>query len=172
LTDEAVPDPTGTANTDYPGRASDEVHRVTAALLDRIGGLLPGAVGPDGGLRYDLLVSPDADAEPTSPERLRTQYLRANVAPTELYGLSRPGHLTHWRTPWSGHTNLVLAGDWTFTGININSFEGAVTSGALASYALTGSPTRDDIIGYGFLRAGGGEDRPGSPILERIRENG
>jgi hypothetical protein len=142
-------------------------------MLSRLGGLLPGVVGPDGGFRYDVLVAAGTHEDATGPERLRTQYLRANVVPTELYGLSRPGHLSHRRTPWqSGHTNLVLAGDWTFTGLNINSFEGAVTSGALASYALTGSPAKDDIIGYGFLRAGGGDDRPGSPILERLRANG
>jgi uncharacterized protein with NAD-binding domain and iron-sulfur cluster len=172
MDDEAVPDPTESSNTDYPERARAAVHRDTAAMLGRIGGLLPGAGGPDGVLRYELLVSAEPNEDRTGPERLRTQYLRANVAPTELYGVSRPGSASRRPKPWqSGHSNLVLAGDWTYTGININSFEGAVTSGALASYALTGSPGKDDIIGYGFLRTGGGEDRPGPPMLERIRAN-
>ncbi len=173
MDDESLPDPTETTNHDYPERASAAVHDETTSMLSRVGGLLPGTVGPDGGFRYDLLVSPaEADSDAAGPGRLQTQYLRANVVPTELYGLSRPGHLAHRRTPWqSGHTNLVLAGDWTFTGLNINSFEGAVTSGALASYALTGSPAKDDIIGYGFLRAGGGEDRPGPAMLNRLRAN-
>ena len=38
----------------------------------------------------------------------------------------------------SGFDNLVLAGDWIYTGFNVGSFEGAVMSGKLASLTLTG----------------------------------
>jgi hypothetical protein len=47
--------------------------------------------------------------------------------------------------------NLVLAGDWTYNGFNIGSFEGAVMSGKLASLTLTGAPTLDKVWGYDFL---------------------
>jgi uncharacterized protein with NAD-binding domain and iron-sulfur cluster len=48
----------------------------------------------------------------------------------------------------SGFDNLTLAGDWIYTGLNVGSFEGAATSGKLASHALTGAPALDTIIGY------------------------
>jgi uncharacterized protein with NAD-binding domain and iron-sulfur cluster len=165
------PQPGDPADCGYPATAHGRVTEETTKMMRQLHRLLPGLDGGDHG-RYSLLVSADGSNQPEGPERLSTQYLRANVFPTELYGLSRPGHLQHRRKAWeSGYANLVLAGDWTFTGLNINSFEGAATSGAIASYALTGTPEKRDIIGYGFLRPDCGADRPGSPILERLTGN-
>ena len=48
----------------------------------------------------------------------------------------------------SGFSNLVLAGDWIYSGINLGSFEGATCSGKLASYALSAYPPLASIIGY------------------------
>lgn len=87
--------------------------------------------------------------------RFGHQYWRANIDPNERYVPSPPGSVGARPKAWeSGFTNVALASDWIFTGINIGSFEGAVMSGLLASYALTGSPALPDISGYNFGRPG------------------
>ncbi|MDQ2861678.1 MAG: hypothetical protein M3T55_13360, partial [Pseudomonadota bacterium] len=48
----------------------------------------------------------------------------------------------------SGFDNLKLAGDWIYTGLNVGSVEATVMSGKLASFALSGAPALDTIIGY------------------------
>ena len=85
--------------------------------------------------------------------RFHHQYWRANIDPNERYVPSPPGSVGFRPKAWeSGFTNVALASDWIFTGINIGSFEGAVMSGMLASYALTGAPSLDEISGYSFGR--------------------
>jgi len=62
---------------------------------------------------------------------------------------SPPGSTACRLKAWgSGFTNLTLAGDWIYTGLNVGSFEGTVMSGKLASHALTGFPALDTIYGY------------------------
>ena len=78
---------------------------------------------------------------------LDDQYIRANIMPTERYILCVPGSSKH-RLPTHDpqeFTNLYLAGDWTKNGVNVGSMEGAVTSGLLASSALTGYPREENI---------------------------
>jgi len=87
--------------------------------------------------------------------RFQHQYWRANIDPNERYVPSLPGSVGFRPKAWeSGFTNVALASDWIFTGINIGSFEGAVMSGMLASYALTGLPQPSQISGYDFGRPG------------------
>jgi len=60
---------------------------------------------------------------------------------------------------------MALAGDWTYNGMNIGSIESAATSGAMASLALTGSPTIPEIPGLGFLHPDlRGPERPLMPV--------
>ncbi|HKE25746.1 MAG TPA: NAD(P)-binding protein [Bryobacteraceae bacterium] len=74
--------------------------------------------------------------------RLRSQYMRANVAGSELYVLSLPGSGKYRLKPGdSGCENLFLAGDWTENGINLGCVEAAVISGQMASRSICGSPT-------------------------------
>ncbi len=75
----------------------------------------------------------------TGPERAGEQYYRVNATPPERYVT------THTGTPqfrlWpnaSGLENVVLAGDWTRSGIDGGCMEAAVASGRLAADALTG----------------------------------
>ena len=93
------------------------------------------------------------DSAATGEARFHHQYWRANIDPNERYVPSPPGSVVYRPKAWeSGFTNVALASDWIFPGINIGSFEGAVMSGMLASYALTGSPTLSEISGYHFGR--------------------
>lgn len=75
--------------------------------------------------------------------RLMAQYMRANIAPSERYVLSRAGTIeARIRADNTGYKNLALAGDWIDNPQNLGSFEASVMSGMLASRALTGFPQK------------------------------
>jgi uncharacterized protein with NAD-binding domain and iron-sulfur cluster len=121
--------------------------------------ILPGAgTNPATPEAFDmgaLWCPPESDA--TGEARFDHQYWRANIDPNERYVPSPPGTAALRPKAWeSGASNLALASDWIFTGMNIGSFEGAVMSGMLAAHALTGAPGLDAIAGYGFARPDGG----------------
>ncbi len=107
-------------------------------------------VGFDFGLLVDTMgaIEPDG-VENVGIARIESQYWRANIDPSERYVTSPPGSTQHRLKAWdTGFSNLVVAGDWIYTGINVGSVEGTVMSGKLASYALSGAPALDSIIGY------------------------
>lgn len=145
---------------DYPKKMSDQVKANAIKYLDHaMGRLMPrginkarGGVGKPEALDYSLLVG----ALPGSgPEAFETQFWRANIDPTELYVQSPPGSTRYRLKPWdTGYSNLLVAGDWTYTGLNVGSVECAVMSGRLASYGITGLPLLKDIPGYPTPPAG------------------
>ena len=101
---------------------------------------------------FDALWCPPASTA-QGEERFAAQYWRANIDPNERYVPSPPGSVGFRPKAWeSGFTNVALASDWIFTGINIGSFEGAVMSGMLAAYALAGAPLPSAVSGYDFGR--------------------
>jgi len=144
------------SDTDYPRRQSERVKtQCIQYLQSNIGTMLPNATvrannpaGDPNGLDFDLLVdtnNPDAQGV----KRFDSQFWRANIDPTERYVTSPPGSIDCRIEAWgSGFDNLTLAGDWIYTGLNVGSFEGATMSGKLASYALSGAPALNTIIGY------------------------
>ena len=103
-------------------------------------------IGPPDALDYSLLVG----ALPGQGEgAIETQFIRANIDPTERYVQSPPGSTQFRVRPWeTGFSNLLVAGDWTYTGLNVGSVECAVMSGRLVSNAITGSPPLSAIPGY------------------------
>ena len=147
---------------DYPARQRARVrHQAIQYLQASVGPLLPNATtnvsNPPGdpvGLDFNLLV--DTRPSPTpggsaaiGMKRFESQFWRANIDPTERYVATPPGSTRYRLKAWeTGFTNLVIAGDWIYTGLNVGSLEGTVMSGKLASYALSGAPTLDTIIGY------------------------
>jgi uncharacterized protein with NAD-binding domain and iron-sulfur cluster len=108
------------------------------------------AVAPPGSktLDWTLLFGSQAKGE----ERIDSQWLHANINPTERYVLS-PVKFNAYRLPAdeSGFDNLVLAGDWTRTAINAGCVEAAVMSGMAASRAVCGHP--ETIHGEHFMEA-------------------
>jgi hypothetical protein len=128
--------------------------RATAEDLARrhLGFLFPDAVHPrgDGCLDWDLLI--DDRPDPAHGERrLDAQWIRANVSPSERFTLSVARSWRYRLAPGdSKFDNLVICGDWTDTTFNIGNVECTVMSGRLASNALTGSPPKSDIWGWGF----------------------
>ena len=140
----------------YPSRMKAKVRQTAIDYLDTaIGGLMPLAInggahqpGPPAALDYGLLV--DTRPNPgTGSARIDSQFIRANIDPTERYVTSPPGSTRHRMRAWeTGIANLVIAGDWTYTGLNVGSVECTVMSGKLASHAVTGLPALQDIPGY------------------------
>lgn len=138
----------------YPKRQHDKVTKNAVDYLNKnIGPLMPLAInkqrqgiGPPDALDYSLLVG----ALPGQGEgAIETQFIRANIDPTERYVQSPPGSTQFRMRPWqTGFSNLLVAGDWTYTGLNVGSVECAVMSGRLVSNAITGSPPLSDIPGY------------------------
>ena len=140
----------------YPQRQADRVKFQSIQYLQAgIGTLLPNATtnvqSPPGdpvGFDFNLLV--DTRPEPgVGASRFESQFWRANIDPTERYVTSPPGSTAARLKAWgSGFPNLILTGDWIYTGLNVGSVEGATMSGKLASFALSGAPALDTIIGY------------------------
>ncbi|MBW3671723.1 MAG: FAD-dependent oxidoreductase, partial [Acidobacteria bacterium] len=72
-------------------------------------------------------------------ERFRAQYVRSNYTPSERYVVDLPGtNRFRLEADSSGYDNLVLAGDWLFTGLG-GAVESAVIAGMQAARALTGA---------------------------------
>ncbi len=162
------------SDTDYPRRQSERVKTQCIQYLQAsIGTMLPKAtvranygVGDPMGLDFNLLVDTREDGpgalKAEGVQRFDSQFWRANIDPTERYVTSPPGSTACRLEAWgSGFDNLTLAGDWIYTGLNVGSFEGATMSGKLASYALSGAPALDTIIGYPTM------PRPHAPTRAR-----
>lgn len=141
----------------YPQRQAERVKwQCIQYLQATIGALLPQATtdanhppGDPIGLDFSLLAQHDQAQALQGTARFGQQFWRANIDPTERYVTSPPGS-TKCRLPaWgSGYANLVLAGDWIYTGLNVGSVEGTVMSGKLASHAICGAPALESIVGY------------------------
>ena len=144
-------------DTAYPARAHARVKAQCVQYLQAsIGPLLPSAttnaISPPGdpmGLDFSLLQGFDEANAGDGVHRFKQQFWRANVDPTESYVTSPPGSTAARLKAWgSGFSNLVLAGDWIYTGLNVGSVEGAVMGGRLASHAVSGYPALAAIVGY------------------------
>ncbi|HEY2660350.1 MAG TPA: NAD(P)-binding protein [Caulobacteraceae bacterium] len=139
---------------DFPARQSERVrYQFIQYLQTNIGPLLPGATtaatrppGDPAGLDFGLLVD---NSGAKGVARFDSQFWRANIDPTERYVASPPGSTKYRLKAWDcGFSNLIPAGDWIYTGLNVGSVEGTVMGGRLASHAVCGSPALKDIIGY------------------------
>jgi len=153
------------SDTGYPSRQSERVKFQNIQYLSSsIGWMLPRAtcqstqgVGDPVSLDFDLLVDWREDCgDPVltarGAQRFDSQFWRANIDPSELYITTPPGSTAYRLKAWeSGFSNLVLAGDWIYTGLNVGSFEGATISGKLASHALSAVPALENIVGYPIL---------------------
>lgn len=120
----------------------------------------------DGEFRWDLL---HCESGATGEARLDEQYLRANVDPSDRYVLSLPGTGRYrLRVDESGYDNLVLAGDWTDSGLNAGCIEAAVMSGIEAANAVLGRPLLEGVTGF-YLPHHGRAGRSWAPVTPRAR---
>ncbi|MFN3401457.1 MAG: hypothetical protein ACK4Z4_14060, partial [Ferrovibrio sp.] len=143
---------------DYPVREKARVKAQAQQYLQAcMGALLPksttNAVNPPGdmiGFDFSQLVCPYDDATTLGVARLGQQFWKPNIDPTERYVTSPPGSTKYRLKAWeSGFANLVIAGDWIYTGLNVGSFEGACMGGKLAVHAVDpAAMPLDKVYGY------------------------
>jgi uncharacterized protein with NAD-binding domain and iron-sulfur cluster len=130
----------------FPAEQAERVKKQALEFLQKNARpLWPKATDPanPSGLDWNVLVDPAAKQ---GAARFDTQFWRANIDPTERYALSLTGTTKYrLRADQSGFSNLVLAGDWTYNGINLGCVEAAAISGLQASRALCGYPKQ--IVG-------------------------
>jgi uncharacterized protein with NAD-binding domain and iron-sulfur cluster len=120
-----------------------EVVRANAVrFLERRSRMLwPGAVGADGGFRWDLLRGNGSDSAAVPAQAgFDSQYWRANTDPSDRYVQSLPGSDQYrLRADGSGFDNLFLAGDWIDSGLNAGCIEAATLGGLQAANAINGA---------------------------------
>jgi uncharacterized protein with NAD-binding domain and iron-sulfur cluster len=104
--------------------------------------LWPAGRSPDG-FDWDLLWAP---AGAVGANRLRAQYWRVNSDPTEQYVISTAGTAgVRLRADNTGFDNLLIAGEWADTAVNISAIESTAIAGMRAARAISGAP--QTIIG-------------------------
>ena len=107
------------------------------------GGLWPNAMA-NGDFDWSLLVAPGDTT--TGVDRFATQYWIADWNPSDRYVLAVPNSVSRrLGTRGAGFTNLLLAGDYLLTGMNVGCVEAATMGGMHASQAICGRP--EEIIG-------------------------
>ena len=118
------------------GKGQREAARAIALqwCRDYLPHLYPGAM-KNGEIDWDALVAANGS---TGAARFEAQYHRANYTPSERYVLDLPGtSRRRLDADASGFDNLLLAGDWVFTGLG-GAVESAVIGGMQAAQALSG----------------------------------
>ncbi|WP_156690072.1 FAD-dependent oxidoreductase [Mycobacterium sp. Marseille-P9652] len=138
--------PNTESTEDYVEHCREKVFTEAVAYLDKHVGLyLPGAV-TEHGFAWHLLVGANGHRGAAA---LKTQHVSVNIDPSDRYVQSVPGSDKYrLRSDESGYDNLVLAGDWTDSGVNAGCIEAAVISGLQAANALVGRGHRYRIRGF------------------------
>lgn len=129
-----------------PDLARKTVRANAVDFLDnRVSHFWPGVGDPGGGFRWDVLHPACSGA---TPDRLDTQYWRANVDPSDRYVQCLPGSVRHrLGADESGFDHLFLAGDWIDNGLNAGCIEAAVISGIQAANAVRGRRLTAGMLG-------------------------
>lgn len=128
--------PTQQDQATYVERCQRRARDDALNFLDHLVGVhLPGAV-TETGFAWHLLVGADGQSDFAA---LATQHFSVNIDPSDRYVLSIPGTDEYRLRPdESGYDNLVLAGDWTDSGLNSGCIESAVLSGLQAANVIIG----------------------------------
>jgi len=115
-----------------------------------------GTAGFTSGIDWNLLVDPERRM---GEDRVDGQHVWSATQGSERQVLSLPG-TDRYRlaADRSGFSNLMLAGDWTDTGLNLGCIESAVISGLQAARAICGAPAT--ILGESPRRDLGEVERP------------
>jgi uncharacterized protein with NAD-binding domain and iron-sulfur cluster len=141
-----APWPTTEKGPGYARRHEQVVRRAAAEYIDsNLGPYFPGAVTANG-FNWHLLSGVNGErGEPA----LATQHVSVNVDPSDRYVQSIPGTERYRLRPdESGYDNLILAGDWTDSGMNAGCIEAAAMSGLEAANAVLGRSRFHRVRGY------------------------
>ncbi|HWP07399.1 MAG TPA: FAD-dependent oxidoreductase [Polyangiaceae bacterium] len=128
--------------------ATERVRDAAVAFLNgEVRELWPAAQAENGEFRWEFLS--DGGAQSGGAARFDTQYLTANVRPSDRYSQALPGSTRYRISPLDrSYDNFTVAGDWTNSSLNMGCVEAAVMSGLLAAHALSGWPKLSSITGY------------------------
>ncbi|WP_170229673.1 NAD(P)-binding protein [Polyangium fumosum] len=137
MDDDEPPPIERSAYVGYAARQLQRVRTLTARHLDTSAAhLWPAISRPDGALDRSRLHAPASSDDP-----LAFQHHSPVQHPSDRYVLSPRGTTRHrLAADESGYKNLVLAGDWTLTPMNLGCVEAATMSGIRAAQVLTGLP--------------------------------
>jgi uncharacterized protein with NAD-binding domain and iron-sulfur cluster len=141
-----APWPTTEEGPGYARRHEQVVRKAAAEYIDgNLGPYFPGAVTADG---FDWHLLSGVNGERGEPA-LATQHVSVNVDPSDRYVQSIPGTERYRLRPdESGYDNLILAGDWTDSGMNAGCIEAATMSGLEAANAVLGRSRFHRVRGY------------------------
>jgi uncharacterized protein with NAD-binding domain and iron-sulfur cluster len=129
------PLPDGRSPSFAPGERAQARESCLSWVRHHLGRIFPKAVRPDGEVDWDLLVDAGGGE---GVARFDAQFANANCTPSARYVQNPPGSSKYRpRADATGLTNLLLAGDWVYTGLG-SCVESAVMSGMQAARALTG----------------------------------
>ncbi len=121
-----------------PACATGIVEAQSIAWLNAFTAPIWPAVSNSNGFDWTALYDP---AGGNGVSRMASQYIRANIDPTERYVLSLPGTVQYrLKAGQSGVANLFLAGDWVETRMNSGCVEAAIEGGMRAAQAISGFP--------------------------------
>ncbi len=141
-----APWPSAEVGAGYLRRYQQRLRADAADFVDRnLGPFFPKALTSNG-FDWHLLAGVNGERDAVA---LSTQHLSANVDPSDRYVQSVPGSDRYRLRPdESGYDNLVLAGDWTDSGMNAGCIEAAVLSGLEAANVLLGRHRFHRIRGF------------------------
>ena len=141
-----APWPTTEKRSDYARRHDQHVRLEAANYIDRnLAIYFPNAFGENG---FDWRLLKGSNGR-RGVQALDTQHVSVNIDPSDRYVQSIPGTDTYRLRPdESGYDNLVLAGDWTDSGINAGCIESAVMSGLQAANVLLGRGRFYQVRGF------------------------
>lgn len=134
------------SNPGFPREQRELVRRASIEFMNRdLRHLWPLSQDPENPGQFDwnalACLAGAVAQEPKGESAFNQQYWRANYEPTERYVQSIAGSTRYRLNPAdSGFRNLFLAGDWTYTPINIGCVESACISGKMAAWGISGSP--------------------------------
>ncbi len=137
---------------EYPHDQLERIMRVSEQWLrDKMGWFFPNATTleyPEG-MKLSVIHDFSKKAK-TDYGRLKTQFFRANVNPTDRYTLSLPGSNKYrLKASESGFENLIITGDWINFGVNVGYYEGAIIAGLQAGQVVReklGLPNETEIF--------------------------
>jgi hypothetical protein len=128
-------------NANPPNHAG--VFDTLRSFLQTAGPPLWPAAGTVGAIDWNALWAPPGTI---GEDRLRAQYWRVNSDPTEQYVIASAGtSAVRLRADQTGFDNLLIAGEWVDTAVNISAIESTAMAGMRASRAICGVP--QTIIG-------------------------
>ena len=139
MLEDTAPEPAPGTAPQYPQTERTKVRTMTIDWLDRHAFAFWPKAATRAAFDWKKTYAPAGTSATSHPVDL--QYVRANINPSDRYVLSVEGSTKYRLKPGeSGFSNLFLAGDWTYTGLNAGCVEAAAMSGMQAARAICGKP--------------------------------